>query len=643
MEESEESSTTSSQAPGEVTLTQLLEDDENLLAEQEMTQAGLMRSDAGLERVDFAATPLLLADKDAFSALEQRSFVPVRRVELAAELVEEQGRIGCVSASSVLMLPFSFWQTEDKESPAAVARMLLSRRVVLDGKEMQLWERTGLPKEVAQFTVHFRQLLGDGATENSPVQRLRLTAEAREALFGDARLWADTKKGDFAGRQSLWSDVHLIVFPHGAILSVTVNWNVSQGFSLQELRAWIHVARVRSTRLGLVRGWTFAQRQDGGEAALAELGRHMYAALYGGSCISLSNVASWLVALPGEDLDEVRTMGFENCVHHTGACLNKPWNPTDDDDGDAVGSSEGQYVWLRPTCVVELSLEEVLGLEWGPRGVQKQFRKQFLGVFAVLAQHCLSERVTLEKLSYLAALLSRRLPTPGVAQQMKASEKEEVRGELMSLAMMLARYRASMAGDDCGGRAEMHEFFLEIRKAYDVGLLKSELRSDLRDTLAMVENDRVDERELDVRREKLYKKRQQRLEERKEGITDLQKRHLEILVYSIAALATPFLVLGAVFGMNNSDTPVYVPWGYLLLGGGVVSIAVFLVIMVTFQTGQPEMEALLEEEREFRELRYSEFHRPFAQNNNKFDHGEGLVKAGMPKKPQLRVAFAQLQ
>jgi hypothetical protein len=627
-DDSEERSSSSSTAQGEVSFARLLHDDENLLAEQDMTAAGLARSDAGVERVVYGSVPLLLGDQDSFNSLEASPFLPVLRAPLAHEPGTVGEQVGCSNAASVLMLPFSFWETEDKESPAAVARMLLTRTVSLGGDEVPLWERTGLPREAQEFNVHFRQLLGFEASESAPVQRLRVTERARCLLFGEARLWADTRSGDFAGRQSLWTDVHLMVFPHGAILSVTLNWNVSSpGFSLQDLRTWISVARVRSTKIGLVRGWTFAQHSGGNDALMSTLGRHLYAALFGGSCVSLSNVASWLVALPGEDLDEMRTAGFENCVHHTGACLTHAYNPEEDERNDG----DGQYVWLRSTCVVELSLEEVLGLEWGGRSQRKHFMKHFMVGFAVLAQHCLSERITLEKLSYLTALLSRKLPTPDVSRPLTAAAKEEVRAELMSLAMMLARYRASMASDDCGGRADFRDFFQEIRKAYDVGLLKNELRGDLRDTLAMVESDRVDEREIDSRRERLYKKRQQRLEVRKDRIRDAQKNNFEILIYASAALAAPFLVVCAVFGMNNYDVPAYVPWGYVLLGCGVVSIAMVLVIIVNFNRGRPALEVLREEWRRFNERRYSELRRP---THEKVEH------VAPSSKRQLRVAFA---
>jgi hypothetical protein len=121
----------------------------------------------------------------------------------------------------------------------------------------ELWERTGLPKEVAELSLHFRQLFGFEGSDSSPVQRLRLTDNARNWLFGDARLWADTKGGVFAGKQCEWTDVHLVIFPHGAILSVAVDWMSGGGaqdtaFSLSDLRSWVYVAKFRSIKVWMI-------------------------------------------------------------------------------------------------------------------------------------------------------------------------------------------------------------------------------------------------------------------------------------------------------------------------------------------------------------------------------------------------------
>ncbi len=45
--------------------------------------------------------------------------------------------------------------------------------------------------------------------------RLRVTDLAREFLFADARLWADTLLGDLVGRKCDWTGIYLLIFPHG--------------------------------------------------------------------------------------------------------------------------------------------------------------------------------------------------------------------------------------------------------------------------------------------------------------------------------------------------------------------------------------------------------------------------------------------
>jgi hypothetical protein len=69
-----------------------------------------------------------------------------------------------------------------------------------------------------------------------------------------ARLWADTRLGNFAGKQCEWSDVKLVIFTHGAILSFVLDWIPPEAkgaaFSLADLRTWIYVAKFRSIKVG---------------------------------------------------------------------------------------------------------------------------------------------------------------------------------------------------------------------------------------------------------------------------------------------------------------------------------------------------------------------------------------------------------
>ena len=181
--------------------------------------------------------------------------------------------------------------------------------------------------------------------------------------------------------------------------------------------------------------------------------------------------------------------------------------------------------------------------EWGDSD-NGGFKRQFMGIYGLLTLQCLSERTTLEKLSHLAAMQSQKLPLPGSIAKISLGEKNTLRRELMSLAIMLARYRSSMASDDCGGRPEFRRFFRELRRTYDIAGLKEELRDDLRDTLAMVENDWMEERRIEKKEESLHKKRIGKIERKTESIMDEQKNRFEVLLYSISVIVLPFLVVG---------------------------------------------------------------------------------------------------
>ncbi len=171
----------------------------------------------------------------------------------------------CQTLRTALILPFCFFPDVERDPPPALAAALLERSV----HGVPLWERCGLPHDVSELSSQFKQLLGAYGPETSPVQRLRVTDTARALLFSEARLWADTKTGDFAGKRCEWTDIHVIIFPHGAIASVTFDWmpcgdgdgGSGHAFTLSDLRNWIYVAKYRSIK-GYIRKKTIVSRSD---------------------------------------------------------------------------------------------------------------------------------------------------------------------------------------------------------------------------------------------------------------------------------------------------------------------------------------------------------------------------------------------
>jgi hypothetical protein len=113
---------------------------------------------------------------------------------------------------------------------------------------------------------------------------LRITSAARAFLFQGARLWADTKRGDFAGKVCLltclvlyvllfrpidlsvirvqaceWTDVSLVIYPHGAVLSFAVDWlsGFAGGafFTLADMRTWIYVGKFCAVKVVEMEQW----------------------------------------------------------------------------------------------------------------------------------------------------------------------------------------------------------------------------------------------------------------------------------------------------------------------------------------------------------------------------------------------------
>jgi hypothetical protein len=61
---------------------------------------------------------------------------------------------------------------------------------------------------------------------------------------------------------------------------------------------------------------------------------------------------------------------------------------------------------VRRNCVLSVAAGGAVGIEWGGVSPGQSFAAQFFGLFLLLKRHCLSERVALEKLGFLAALHS---------------------------------------------------------------------------------------------------------------------------------------------------------------------------------------------------------------------------------------------
>lgn len=239
----------------------------------------------------------------------------------------------CKEAFCSFFVAFSFWVESDRMTSHDIASSLLERQVYVQGSWTQLWETMGMPGEVKELSRHFRQLLGD--EYDSSTVRLRLSEKAL-TLFSRAFLRIPSAEGTVAMIPCEWTEVSLVVFPHGAILSVTVDW-VRGNDSLISFGDWrirTYVAKFSSERVGICDGWGFANQEPLLIPALVEeaknvFGLNLYGALYQGTGISLSSLANWLVKLSGEPSSAIvcRISPHEMCQYHAFVRVQGPLNP----------------------------------------------------------------------------------------------------------------------------------------------------------------------------------------------------------------------------------------------------------------------------------------------------------------------------
>lgn len=434
----------------------------------------------------------------------------------------------CCTAETTLLVPFSFWTEEDELSSTAVSRMLFSRTVPLVSEVTQhertldhfpLWEYCFLSDEVVEFALPFRTLWGLDSYA-SAVSRMRVTDAVRNGLFSGAILWTLSNAGTRAGRRCEWRDVQLFVFPNSAVLSIKVEWVITGGhnFHLSDLRTWVFISKFRSVDAGDHMGWEFLRPHFGDEALVSEitksLGLELHSSLVGGVPVSLHVIANWLVKFPSDvsTVIPLRISRHEYCLHRTFAVVDhKPRREKLTEFlyhvGRALGIREinclptqssglsDQLLRIYPRTVLSVAREGVLGLCWGSLEEHRTFQLQFHGALHVLSIQALSERVTLERLSYLMALRCQSMWAPPMAHDFTSvgpddapslNSNDKVRKDIARLSYMLMRYRSCMSSDDCGGRPEYGEYFLILRQLYFISELKEEIAEKLQDVLSVV-------------------------------------------------------------------------------------------------------------------------------------------------------------
>lgn len=467
-----------------------------------------------------------LVQRDA----ENHPLVPASRDDRVGEHAASETNVLLESATTVLLCPVSMSNAmEELDGLQHLPQLLKARKCfdALTGKDFPLWEDTKWSVDVREFDDHFQRLSGLIEDGDPSTFRLSLTKEALNLLLSGAELSAFTQANQLVTRAALFSDVTLLVFPNASMLSFRIDWKLptdSFDFSLADLVSWSYLAKFKTVRPGVVRGWTFNNQigmsvehdHDKLDRARKMMSGMLFGAKHGNEGIGLGHLAAWLVMRPNEVESEVtkrRINFFTPCKHHScfrvGGQLDIAAHAAElqqilTQEGAAnrwtAVNEDLEMVVLRPrqNRYIALSQEGVLAVEWDG---STELSDLFLGPFLILSMHVMSERDLLVKLSVLAAISSKNM-----GDSHSVMEKQNLRREMMRLVRVwqffkscfffqlvflskktLVKYNLEMNSDQCGGRKVFRIFFSKLRQIFRVADMRLELREGLQDTFSVSE------------------------------------------------------------------------------------------------------------------------------------------------------------
>lgn len=221
-------------------------------------------------------------------------------------------------------------------------------------------------------------------------------------------------------------------------------------------------------------------------------------------------------------------------------------------------SSIGKVLIWRKNRYIGTSREGTVSLSWpSTQDKAKQdfevhnWHKKFQGIYLTLLLFVLGERMVFLELSDLASSQAEKLR---FREDTNLKEIKRCRDALRNLATRMVRYTLSMCSD-VGGISEYSEFFSVIRQVFAVPDLRNELSNELKDVLAAVESNYMEEeraqRENEEKENRIRRERQKKEKARKND----QDQQFAIVSSLLGALTIPFVLITGIFGMNLTSLP----------------------------------------------------------------------------------------
>jgi len=154
----------------------------------------------------------------------------------------------------------------------------------------------------------------------------------------------------------------------------------------------------------------------------------------------------------------------------------------------------GKVMIWRKNRYIGTSREGTVSLSWPTSPSREDFEvqnwhKKFQGIYLTLFLYVLGERMVFLELSDLASSQAEKLR---FREDTNLTEMKHCRDVMRNLATRMVRYTLSMCSD-VGGISEYSEFFSVIRQMFSVPDLRNELSNELKDVLAAVESNYLEE------------------------------------------------------------------------------------------------------------------------------------------------------
>lgn len=558
--------------------------------------------------------------KGKMSQKEEETPIPMEippeeesKLESEPSVPEEEEVYTVLNGRSALIFPF-IYKTDLQVVTTAfhVMDQLKKRTIRLNQQDIPLWKPYDLNlREIYDLSPLFRQVLGSGEKNRGPEKtwtchRMIVNRVALEALFNEIYLHTIQNDTEVC-YPAQFESIELLLYPRGASLLVfNINWKPpysNRKLTLDDIRTIIYASRYKQIISGVVNGWGFPSVicRDEECSVKSKLGEELFCSKFFHKTTNLAAIGNWLLCLTDESTSHAtnRVDQPRHALHHSTVVIDRE-PPSDtlqeylfhlrrgfgqkNRPPPKAGETLGRVLVWRVNKYIAMAREGTVSMSWPIRDEPisysfevNNWHKKFQGVYLALALHAQAEKLVFEELSDLAANQAEYFVKDASFEQVQAS-----RNQLRSLASIMTRYTLSMSSNDCGGTSEYSEFFTTLRQVYGIPDLRTELSGELKDVLAVVESNYLEEE----RRRRQIEEDQRRA--KAEAFRNLQRKRdahrqrFDLLVSIFSAITLPFVIVSGIFGMNLSTLPDVSFWQIMLITAGIAVVIFFVLVVIVF-------------------------------------------------------------